>query len=320
MEGPSEVLSSLVSSSILYAFAFFGVSLFILYRSSEWFTEGSVEMAGRMGVSKFIIGVIVAGFGTSMPELATSVYAAVVGASGVAVGNAVGSNITNIALVLGLSCLVGSVKVRKEIELREGLTGLGIMLIASAVILHNSEVDRVDGLLLMSVFMAYLYRTLRNKANYREPIIHGSLPKNILFIVVGLGGVLLGSAILVNSAVAIARFFGVPEAVIGLTMVALGTSLPELSVAVVAAKKGYTTLMLGNVLGSNVMNILLVLGAAAIASPLLVEPEISDAAIPMMLLLSLLLVFFMREGTFIRWRQGVLLLALYAVFIWLSFT
>ncbi len=320
MEDPSSLLTSIVSSSIIYALAVFGVSLFLLYRTSEWFTEGSVEIAGRLGASKFIIGVIVAGFGTSLPEFATSVYAAFAGYSGVAVGNAVGSNITNIALVLGLSCLVGTVKVRKEIELREGMIGLGIMIFASIFILHNRDIQRWEGLVFVAVFGAYIYRALKNPANHREPIIHGSLSKSVFALVGGLGGVLVGSALLVNSAVAIARFLGVPEAVIGMTMVAVGTSLPELAVAIVAAKKGYTTLMLGNVLGSNIMNILLVLGAASLVSPLMVEPEISEMALPVMLLLSLLLVLFMREGIDIGWRKGIILLGIYILFLALSFT
>jgi cation:H+ antiporter len=319
MEDPS-LLTALVSASIISAFAVFVVSLMLLYRSSEWFTEGSVKLASRIGVSKFIIGVVIAGFGTSLPELATSVYAAFAGSSGVAVGNAVGSNITNIALVLGLACLVGSVKVRRDIELREGLIALFIMFFASIFLIHNRDLVRQEGLLFIAVFVAYLFWALKNPINHRDPRSQGKLSRSIIGIMGGLGGVLLGSALLVSSAVAIARFLGVPEAVIGLTMVAVGTSLPELAVALVAAKKGYPTIVLGNIIGSNIMNMLLVLGAASIVAPLTVGPEIFGMALPMMLFLSFLLVIFMRAWEELRWEKGVLFLGLYAFFLWLSFT
>lgn len=319
MEELTLLLVSLISSSLGYALIIFGVSLVLLYRSSEWFTEGSVKIASEIGASKFIIGVIVAGFGTSLPELATTVYAAFVGSSGVAVGNAVGSNITNIALVLGLSCLVGSVKVRREIELKEGLIGLGIMFFASIFIVTDNIIARTEGLLFIIVFVLYLYSALKNPANHRDVVKEDGLLRSVAWVIVGLGGVLLGSALLVSSAVAIARFLGVPESVIGLTMVAVGTSLPELSVTLVAAKKGYMPIVLGNIIGSNIMNMLLVLGAASLVAPLIVEQEIVKMALPMMLFLSILLVFFMQRRENIRWMEGLILLAFYAVFLWLSF-
>jgi cation:H+ antiporter len=294
-------------------------SLLLLAYSSDWFTEGSAKVARRIGVSKFIIGVIVVGFGTSLPEFATSVYASLIGSSGVAVGNVVGSNIANIALVLGLSCLLRPVIVRRE-ELKEGAISLSIMLLASILLLHNRDVARIEGLILLSLFALYLRYALKNPANHRAPQKETKILGAALRVLAGLAGVLLGSIFLVRSAIVLARLLGVPESVIGLTMVAFGTSVPELAVAIAAARKGYVTMLLGNILGSNIMNMLLVLGAASLVMPLVVEVEIATKALPMMLFLSLLLAVFMKTGGEIRRGEGLILLGLYALFLWLTFS
>jgi cation:H+ antiporter len=301
------------------AFLVFIFSLLLLAFSSDWFTEGSAKVARRIGASKFIIGVIIVGFGTSLPELATSVYASIIGSSGVAVGNAIGSNIANIALVLGLACFIRPIIIRKEIELKEGMISLLLTLLGSLFVLYNRDVVRIEGLILLSLFILYIRHALKNPANNRAPQYDDKTWKTVLHVLGGLAGILICSIFLVRSAIAIAHLLGIHESVIGLTLVALGTSVPELAVAVAAARKGYATMVLGNIIGSNIMNMLLVLGAASLVKPLTVDAEIAAMALPLMLFLSFLVVVFMKTKMEIGRGEGLILLSLYALFLWVLY-
>jgi len=296
----------------------FSLSLLIFF--SNWFTEGSAKVARRIGVSKFIIGVIIIGFGTSLPELATSVHASIIGSSGIAVGNVVGSNIANIALVLGLTCFIRPIIIRKDIELKEGMISLLLILFASFFVLYNRDVVRIEGFIFLSLFILYIRYALKNPANNKAPQYEDKIWKPALQVIGGLTGVLLGSFFLVRSAITLANFIGVPESIIGLTMVAIGTSVPELVVAIAAARKGYATMVLGNIIGSNIMNMLLVLGTASIVMPLTVDTKIATMALPLMLFLVLLLVVFMKTKREIGRWQGFILLSLYTLFFWLIFS
>ncbi len=288
------------------------LGILMLAYASDWLTEGCARAARRFGISKFVVGALIIGFGTSAPELFTSVYASLRGSGGIAVGNAVGSNLTNIALILGSSVLLFPATT-KGVELRNAVICTGITLLAWALML-GGVLTRAEGALLVLVFLAYLAYSVSNHRAVERGEERGRV---VLPTAAGLAGVLLGSVLLVDSAAQLARDFGIPESVIGLTVVAFGTSLPELAVSVVAARKGYTSMLIGNVLGSNVFNLTLVLGAAALAGALPVDAA-GMRGMGMVILATLLLLAFM-HGRRLGRLKGAVMLALYPLFLWLAY-
>ncbi len=294
-------------------------SIVLLAYSSDYFTEGAAKVARRFGVSKFIIGAVVIGFGTSSPELFASVYASFSGSGGIAIGNVVGSNIANIGLILGLAAFIRAVVIRRDVEFRNGIICLLLTVLASILIVYGDVVSFQDGMLLLLVFAFYIAYSIKNPVNSTiVPDKTEDARNAAAHVVFGLAGVLAGSVLLVKSAVAIAHAIGVPESVIGLTLVAFGTSVPELAVSVVAARKGYFTMVLGNVIGSNIFNLLLVLGASAAVNPVFVDDGIAFRSTPIMLIITALMLLFMRTGWKINRREGMLLLLCYGVFLGVS--
>ncbi len=306
---------------MIFNFITLALSIVILAYSSDYFTEGAAKIARRFGVSKFIIGAVVIGFGTSSPELFTSVYASLSGTGGIAIGNVIGSNIANIGLILGLAAFIRAAAIRKKMEFINGIACFLLTVLGSILILQGYVVSRLDGILLLLAFAFYIFYSIKNPANsIHTPDATEDARMAGVHVVFGLAGVLIGSVLLVNSAAAIAHTLGIPESVIGLTLVAFGTSVPELAVSLVAAKKGYFTMVVGNVVGSNIFNILLVLGAAAVASPILVDSPIAFRSTPMMLIVTALMLIFMRTGWKITRAEGLVLLLFYGVFLWVSFS
>ncbi len=306
---------------MIFNFITLALSIVILAYSSDYFTEGAAKIARRFGVSKFIIGAVVIGFGTSSPELFTSVYASLSGTGGIAIGNVIGSNIANIGLILGLAAFIRAAAIRKKMEFINGIACFLLTVLGSILILQGYVVSRLDGILLLLAFAFYIFYSIKNPANsIHTPDATEDARMAGVHVVFGLAGVLIGSVLLVNSAAAIAHTLGIPESVIGLTLVAFGTSVPELAVSLVAAKKGYFTMVVGNVVGSNIFNILLVLGAAAVASPILVDSPIAFKSTPMMLIVTALMLIFMRTGWKITRAEGLVLLLFYGVFLWVSFS
>lgn len=273
--------------SLLASIIWLVVSLALILVGANILTDGSSAIARRMGVSDLIIGLTVVAFGTSAPELVISVTAAAQGNSAIAVGNVVGSNTLNILLIIGLTALVRPIVIRKSI-----MTNEIPMLILSSVILlilgYSASLDslpvatitRVDGLMLLIfflLFMRYTFASARadssvSMTDQAAPDNTGSdsmpLTKAIIFIVAGLAALIFGGDRFVGSASALARYIGVSEAVIALTIVAVGTSLPELATSVAAAVKNKPAMAVGNVIGSNIFNILLILGTASVVAPL----------------------------------------------------
>ncbi len=310
-----ELMLSVVQNIAVLAF-----SVLLLAYSSDYFTEGAARVARRLGVSRFIIGAVVIGFGTSSPELFSSVYASLMNAGGVALGNVVGSNIANIGLILGSAAFIRPALVRQKIEYINAAACLLLTALAALLILAGGVVSRTDGFLLLGVFAVYIYYSIKNPNNtvYARDTDEDS-ERAAVHLLLGLGGVLAGSILLVNSAVAVARGLGVPESVIGLTLVAFGTSVPELAVSIVAARKGYYTMVVGNVVGSNVFNILLVLGAAAVAAPIPADAAILYRSIPAVLFITGAMLLFMRTGWRVSRIEGAVLLLFYLGFLRLSF-
>lgn len=298
--------------------------LVLLLWSADRFVEGSASVARHFGMSMLLIGMVVVGFGTSAPEMVVSALAASQGNPGIALGNAYGSNITNIALILGVSALISPIAVHSQV-LRKELPILTIVTILAAWQLWDGELTRIDALILLVVFGGLMGWTILQGINRKTDTLGGEIEQELkvhtmplrrafFWLVVGLILLIVGSRILVWAAVEIAHGFGVSDLIIGLTIVALGTSLPELVSSIVATYKGEDDIALGNILGSNLFNTLAVVGIAGMIHPLSVETEILSRDVLVMSVLTVSLFFigygFRRPGRINRFA-GALLLACY---------
>ncbi len=313
---------------ILYNIVALLVGLAGLYFGAEWLVRGSGGLALKLGISPLVVGLTIVAFGTSAPELVVSLqFNLGAGKPDAAIGNVVGSNICNIALILGVAALISPIRTHTQVVRRE----MPILILVSfllVAILWDREVTRLEGGVLVIGILLYTVLSLRLANREDAPAIleevaeldeskHDKTPKLVAFIVVGLATLVAGSKLLEIGAISVARALGVSDAIIGLTLLAFGTSLPELATSVVAALKRHGDLISGNAIGSCVFNILLIVGATALAKPMLIdgiEPldlafmvGLAVLAVPMML-------FPRRQlGRF----EGVVLLAIYATYCFL---
>ena len=234
-------------------------------------TDGAVSLAQRIGISEMIIGLTVVALGTSAPELCISLVSAFKGSTGLAVGNVVGSNIFNTLLIVGIAAMVTPITISRHTVKKD----IPFAILASIMLIFiglDGQISRLDAAILLLVFIGFMFYTLKTSKRDEKKTEGASpkygIPASVFFFLLGLACLLLGSQIFVNSAVEIARALNISEAVIGLTIVAGGTSLPELATSVVAARKGQSAIAIGNVLGSNVFNILFILGTTGAIHPL----------------------------------------------------
>lgn len=300
----------------------FIIGVVFLWKGSDILVDGVSKTAFQLGISALIISVILVGFGTSSPEFAISIGAAIQRNSDISLGNIIGSCIANLLLVLGVSALVRPIKVKKGITKRE----VPIMLGATFALLVWSyfgllDIYHVFGgilfLILFSVFVFYFIRCAKNERDLERKYEPGETSKNIAFIVLGIAGVVLGAWLLIESAVTIATVLGVTPFVIALSMVAVGTSVPELVVSATAAYKNKSDIAIGNVLGSNVFNILLILGFAAIFIPLRAVDSLDYILI--LLGVTVIMVPIFETSHAISRLEGLFMLFVYVVFIWYIF-
>jgi cation:H+ antiporter len=306
--------------------AFFAIAfgLALLVWSADRFVEGSACTARYFGMPPLLIGMVVIGFGTSAPEMVVSAISASQGNPGIALGNAYGSNITNIALILGLTAVISPIAVHSQV-LRRELPILTGMTVLAAWQLWDGEITRADALLLLGVFAGLMAWTIwqgmrqhpdRLGSDMEQELKLHAMPlrRAVTWLVVGLLLLIASSRILVWGAVEIAHGFGVSDLIIGLTIVAIGTSLPELASSVIAARKGEHDLALGNILGSNLFNTLAVVGIAGTIHPLSVGPEVfsRDMMVMAALTVSLFIIGYgFRGAGRINRFEGAALLASY---------
>ncbi len=284
---------------------------------ASWLVDGACRVALRLGVSPLVVGLTVVGFGTSMPEFMVSVLAAGHGKGGLSLGNAVGSNIMNLLLVLGVAALLRPIRVvghRHEMrrDILFGLLPVPILMVGA----WGGFIGRIEAVLLLAVFSLFIGVTLiearRNRAPRQE--VEGSVVRHLGLAVIGMLVLSAGAESLVRGGTEIARDFGISEAVIGLTLVAFGTSLPELAASVAAALKGQSEMSVGNVLGSNVFNLGLVIGSAFAIHPSSVPVMIIRQDVPFLCAVTLVLGFgVLRDGEISR-REGVALLLIFAAY------
>ena len=291
-----------------------------LLAGGELLVRGASAIAVRLGISPLVVGVVIVGFGTSAPELVTCVRAALGGAPGIAVGNIVGSNIANILLILGAAALMRPFVTSREAVMRDGSIVIATAL-AFAAASWMGMIDRWVGGVFVLALIAYLAYTIRSdrrrEAEYDEVPAAASTPLllSLGFLLAGLVLVVAGAEYLVKGAVEVARLANVSEEVIGLTMVAIGTSLPELATSIMAAIKKHSEIALGNVLGSNVYNTVGIGGITALVQPVPVSQRMQMIDIPLMVVISLIMVLVVASGRRVSRVEGGVLLALYAAYI-----
>ena len=315
---------------MLLAIAAVIIGLGLLIWSADRFVDGAAATAGHLGMSPMLIGLTIVAFGTSAPEMLVSTMAALDNAPGLAIGNAIGSNIANIALVLGATALVSPLPVRGNL-VRTELPILTVATIGAGILLMDHYLDRFDGtaLLLGLVLCLYLFKRYQqdHPDDQTEPLADLSFKAGIVWLVVGLAVLALGSRILVGGALYIATSLGVSDLIIGLTIIAIGTSLPELAASVMSARKGLHGIALGNIIGSNIFNLLGVMAIPALISPFAIAADAVWRDYGLMLVLTLFLLvlgFWARRGgsqsqTITR-PMGGLLLLVYVMYMFLLYT
>lgn len=252
--------------------------LLLILLGANYLVDGSSSVAKRFGISEFVIGLTIVGIGTSTPEMVVSFMSSFQGKADMAIGNIVGSNIFNVVAILGITALIAPITItksnlKKDIPLNIGVTLLLILLGMNYTIFGYGEdkLSRIDGIILLAIFAWYLYSSFKSDTPDQDEeggIKVLSMPVSIFMIVGGLSGLIIGGKLFVNSATELARMFGVSDKFIAITVMAAGTSMPELATCAVAAFKGRGQLALGNILGSNISNILLILGGASLINPL----------------------------------------------------
>ncbi|HAU68470.1 MAG: calcium/sodium antiporter [Arenicella sp.] len=293
----------------------------VLMKSADLLVDNAVEFALRLGISTFLVGVIIIGFGTSAPEMFVSAMASLEGKGNLAVGNALGSNVTNIGLVLGLAAFINRISVSSDTAIAD-IPVLIITGVLGAYFVLDGELTALDGAILLIVLGGYLFWSAQNgKTTVSEEEINKhihserSMSALISLLLISIFLLLVASRVLVFGAVSIAEFFGVSDLIIGLTVVAIGTSLPELAAAIAAARKNAHDMIIGNIIGSNVFNILAVLGITGVIQSTAVETEVIWRDFPVMLGMTvvMLLIAYCRKG-FGR-IEGIFLLAIYLGYI-----
>ena len=290
----------------------------LLVKGADWFVDGASGVAAKLRIPQLVIGLTIVAMGTSAPEAAVSISAALKGSAEITIGNIVGSNILNILIILGLASALVPISVAKS-TLRADIP---FMLLITGVLLvlgWDGTIGLVDGLVMLALFAGYLIYLFMGAKNSpaEEPIKNLPLWKALSFTVIGLALIIWGADVAVDAATALARIFGMSERFIGLTIVALGTSLPELFTSVSAARKGNADIAIGNIVGSNIFNILFIVGLSGLivpvpfASPFRIDTVIAIFAGIVLLVLAL------PKGKLLRWH-GPVMLALYGIYLgWL---
>lgn len=301
--------------------------LILLLWSADRFVEGAASIARHFGMSPLLIGMVIVGFGTSAPEMLVSALASSQGNPGIALGNAYGSNITNIALILGITALISPIAVQSSVLRKELPILLGVTLFA-AWQLMDGQISRVEGFFLLGLFAILMGWSIWHgtrapddsmAAEFEQELVKLAMPpgRAALWLVIGLAVLVASSQLLVWGAVEIARGFGVSDLVIGLTIIAAGTSLPELASSLIAARKGEHDIALGNIVGSNLFNTLAVVGIAGTIHPMVTEPAVLYRDLPVMAALTVSLFIFgygWRGQGRINRIEGGLLLAAYIAY------
>ena len=295
------------------------VGFVLLIKGADIFVDGASNVAYNLKIPTIIVGLTIVAFGTSAPEAAVSITSAFAKTNALSLGNVVGSNIFNILAVVGISALVGTLTVDKILIKRDFpflvISTIGLLLIA----IRFKEISQFCGVIFLIIIIAYVYRLVQEARKDKEAMseeieVKLSIPKAFLYIIIGIAGIIIGSDFVVNGASFIAGAFGLSDALIGLTIVAIGTSLPELVTSVTALKKGDNGIVIGNVLGSSIFNILFILGISSAINPLPIKPYmITD--ILFMTIITIIGAAFAYSQNKVDKKEGFVLITLYVLYI-----
>ena len=302
------------------------IGFFFLIKGADLFVDGASSIARKFNVPPMVIGLTIVAMGTSAPEAAVSITSSLAGQNDMSVANVVGSNFFNILVVLGVSAILAKLPVEKN-TIRKDTPFLILISLLLLLFGINMNVSRIEGIILLILFAYFLYSTVMNaKSTSSESVSEAattaelevgeetSMGKTILLSIIGIIGIILGGDMVVNSATNIATSFGMSANLVGLTIVAIGTSLPEFVTSVIAVRKGETEIAIGNVIGSNIFNILLVLGLASTISPINIS-MFALIDIVFMFAITILLYFFMKKSNSLVKYQGIIFIVVYLAYM-----
>lgn len=305
--------------------ALLAVGLSMLFGGGHWLVQGSSNLARLWGIHPIVVGLTIVALGTSMPEFLVSLVAALKDKTDFALGNVVGSNIANIGLILGISAISRPITINEKLLKRDIPLVIGVSFLF-ALLCMNGVLSRLDGLLLVTVFSFYMYLTVRSardeirlqRTNGMEQALdEKKILRNLGFVVLGIVVLSVGANWTISSAAEICRRLDVSELILGLTVVALGTSLPELATSVVAAVKQEGDISIGNIIGSNLFNMMAIAGPTAVIHPLPVSGDLITSHLPIMIGLTVLTYFLLRSGKELtRFEGGILLASYVGIMLW----
>ena len=304
--------------SIILQFVLLIVGFVFLVKGSDFFVDGASSIASLLKIPTIIVGLTIVAFGTSAPEAAVSITSAITGNNAMAVSNIIGSNLFNILMVIGISALLGELLMEKSVLNKDLPFLVGITILFAAFIIIGWNVSQIEGIILLIILIAYVAYLIKSaKKSDNANVVEKpkfTLPQSIIFIIIGLAGIVLGGDLVVNSASDIAIALGMSETLVGLTIVAIGTSLPELVTSLTALKKGENQLVIGNVIGSNIFNILFVLGASSAITAISLDSSMLIDVTFMVFVTVLCFIFGKTQDKFDK-KEGAILVALFIAYM-----
>lgn len=307
-----------MDASIILQFVLLIVGFVFLIKGSDFFVDGASSVASLLKIPTIIVGLTIVAFGTSAPEAAVSITSSLTGSNAMAVSNVIGSNLFNILMVIGISALLGDLLMEKSVLNKDLPFLVGITLLLAIFIFMGWNIANIEGIILLLILICYIFYLVKNARKSKDANVVEKAKltplKSAIFIIVGLAGIVVGGDLVVNSASNIAIALGMSETLVGLTIVAIGTSLPELVTSLTALKKGENQLVIGNVIGSNIFNILFVLGASSAISQIPLDPSMMTDVLFMVGVTILCFIFGKTQEKYDK-KEGIILVSLFVIYM-----
>ncbi|WP_296893512.1 calcium/sodium antiporter [uncultured Methanobrevibacter sp.] len=307
-----------MDASIIIQFILLIVGFVFLIKGSDFFVDGASSVASLLKIPTIIVGLTIVAFGTSAPEAAVSITSSLAGSNAMAVSNVIGSNLFNILMVIGICALLGDLLMEKSVLNKDLPFLVGITLLLAIFIILGWNIANVEGIVLLLILIAYIYYLVKNARKSKDANVVEKAKltplKSAIFIIVGLAGIVVGGDLVVNSASNIAIALGMSETLVGLTIVAIGTSLPELVTSLTALKKGENQLVIGNVIGSNIFNILFVLGASSAISQIPIDQSMLTDVLIMVGVTILCFIFGKTQEKYDK-KEGIILVSIFVIYM-----
>ena len=307
-----------MDASIILQFVLLIVGFVFLIKGSDFFVDGASSVASLLKIPTIIVGLTIVAFGTSAPEAAVSITSSLTGSNAMAVSNVIGSNLFNILMVIGISALLGDLLMEKSVLNKDLPFLVGITLLLAIFIFMGWNIANIEGIILLLILICYIFYLVKNARKSKDANVVEKAKltplKSAIFIIVGLAGIVVGGDLVVNSESNIAIALGMSETLVGLTIVAIGTSLPELVTSLTALKKGENQLVIGNVIGSNIFNILFVLGASSAISQIPLDPSMMTDVLFMVGVTILCFIFGKTQEKYDK-KEGIILVSLFVIYM-----